>query len=52
MTSEEIQKKGYEVIYGDTDSIAFQVKEHSPKQVKDFLKYLLLQRVILTYFYH
>jgi len=37
---DKVNKEGYEVIYGDTDSIAFQIKNKSHKQVKEFLKKL------------
>jgi DNA polymerase elongation subunit (family B) len=39
-TIEKVNEAGYEVIYGDTDSIAFQIKDHTNSQVKDFLKKL------------
>ncbi len=36
----KVEEKGYNVIYGDTDSIAFQIKNKTHKQVKEFLKEL------------
>ncbi|MEX0920358.1 MAG: DNA-directed DNA polymerase [Candidatus Pacearchaeota archaeon] len=37
---ENINKSGYEVIYSDTDSIAFQMKEKTEKQTLEFLNKL------------
>lgn len=37
---EKIEKQGYEVIYGDTDSIAFALGDKTKKQTKEFLKKL------------
>ena len=37
---EKVQKAGYEVIYGDTDSIAFAMNKKSEKQIKELLKKL------------
>ena len=34
----EIEKKGYKIVYSDTDSIAFLQGKHSKKQVNDMLK--------------
>lgn len=34
------EKKGYEVIFGDTDSVAFLMNNHSEKEIKEFLKEL------------
>lgn len=39
-TIKEIEKRGYNVLYGDTDSIAFQRGEKSKQEIKDLLKEL------------
>ena len=39
-TIEKIQKAGFEVIFGDTDSVGFLVGKKSKKEIKDFLKKL------------
>ena len=39
-TIEKIEKEGYKVIYGDTDSIAFLTDNKSKKEIFDFLKKL------------
>ncbi|MBU0959595.1 MAG: DNA-directed DNA polymerase [Nanoarchaeota archaeon] len=36
----KIEKEGYQVIYGDTDSIAFLQNDKTEKQIKDFLNKL------------
>lgn len=37
-TIEKINKKGYQTVYSDTDSIAFLMKEHSKEEIREFLK--------------
>ncbi len=37
-TIEKIKKEGYKVIYGDTDSVAFQIGDKSETKVKELLK--------------
>ncbi len=37
---DHVNKQGYKVVYGDTDSIAFQIKDQTHKEVKEFLKKL------------
>ena len=37
---EKIKKAGYNVIYGDTDSIAFEIKNNSKKKILELLKKL------------
>ncbi len=39
-TIEKTNKEGYKVIYGDTDSVGFQVGDKTQTQVKEFLKKL------------
>jgi DNA polymerase Pol2 len=39
-TIENVKKEGYEVIYGDTDSIAFLRGKRNEKEVREFLKKL------------
>jgi DNA polymerase elongation subunit (family B) len=39
-TIEKIKKEGHEVIYGDTDSVAFTRNEKSKNEIKEFLKKL------------
>jgi len=39
-TIEKVSKEGYEVIYGDTDSVAFAVNKRTRTQVLEFLKKL------------
>jgi DNA polymerase elongation subunit (family B) len=39
-TIEKVEKEGFNVIYGDTDSIAFLIGKKSKSDIKDFLKEL------------
>jgi len=39
-TIDKVEKEGYNVIYGDTDSIAFLIGKKTENQVKEFLKKL------------
>jgi DNA polymerase I/DNA polymerase-2 len=39
-TIDFIEKKGYKVLYGDTDSIAFQMNNNSKEEIKNLLKEL------------
>ncbi len=42
-TIEKIEKKGFNVIYGDTDSIAFQTNNKTKAEIKELLKQLNLE---------
>jgi len=42
-TIKDIEKKGYKVLYGDTDSIAFLIGEKKKSDIKEFLKELNLK---------